>query len=1215
MVLNTYNAILRLDPEDPRAIDELAAKYRAMGRWQDLIGVLAKKAELTQLPVAERAAILRETAGLWVERFGNYAQAIRPLERLLELDPADAEALAQLKDIYTRRRQWRQLITLLGIEAEALIGDERRAKRHEMARLAAERVGDTRLAIEIHNQTLAEAGVAIGGAPVADGLDETYAALAALYEREKRYPALAEILGRQRARAATPAEAIALLEKQGALLADRMGAPALAAEAFAAILALEPHHAKALRTLRELYAAAGDWDGLERLYGGLGQWDELVDALIGLGDRQDDRDARLALVRRAARVASARQEPEKAARVWEKVLAIDPTDATAARALVPTYQKSDKPAKLLPVYEVLLAHCHTTVERLAQMAEIRALCEQRLGSRALALAWTVRAFELAPDDPALAAELTRLAQVPEHWREVAHALERVVGDPERPADLRLRHLRTLAMIHGDKLDDDAAARDAYQRIRALAPADDDAEAAIERLSEQLSDWPELLASYRRSAARATGAARRQLLGRIAQVEEERLADLDLAVVTHQLILAEHPGDDAALAALARLHEARGDWDGLATVLAAQAAAASGTERAALELRLAGLTDDSLERPADAPAALPRGAGRADAAAGEPDRGLRALPAGRAARQGDRRRRAPRAGRRARAAPGAGRRAGAAAGVPGVPGRRPRAGPGRGARARSPAGAAVPGDRPAGPGVGAGGAGGGERARRRRGARRADRAGRGAGAPARAGGDPRRRAGGAAPGPGAGRRGPRDGGRAGPPRGRRSGDRRRRREGVDDGARARRHRRRGLRGAGDVVPRRLALGRPARAARAAGGGGGRGGRQAGGADRADHARRGGARRSRTRGHRLPPHPRARAGPPAGLQGARAAVRRGRELGRARRGARRRAGVGAGRRAGGAALPARRAARAAPRRSPGRGRAARGGGRGAAGPRRRPRAARGAARRARAAAARGAHPRAAVPARQAVEGPDRRAADPGQRRGRRRGRAAARPGRRHRGARAGSGPRRVRHLGPGPGGGPGRDRAARGDLAPGRDLRSLARRRQRVRRGGHRGGRRSGGGGAAAPARRRDQRSLAGRQPARDRRVPGADRARPGRRRARRAGAGGAGAAARGGGAVGGAARRRGTAGRGRRAAPGRAPGPGRRARRAAPRRSRSRDRHLARRAGRGAGARGRAGQPRAPVPGPRSLARLRRAAAPQDRARRRRRRPRWPSCAAWPRSTR
>ena len=603
MVLNTYNAILRLDPEDPRAVDELAAKYRAMGRWQDLIGVLARKAELTRLPVPTRTAILRETAELWIERFGNYAQAIRPLERLLELDPGDAAALAQLKDIYTRRRQWRQLIGLLGIEAETLVGVERRTKRGEMARLAAERVGDTRLAIEIHNTTLAESGI-VGAGTADDGLGETYAALAALYEREKRYPALAEILGRQRLRAATTAEAVALLEKQGALLADRMGAPALAAEAFAGILAIEPGHGKALRTLRELYAAAGDWDGLERLYGGLGQWDELVEAMIGLADRTDDRVARLAMMRRAAAVAAARQEPERAARVWERVLAIEPTDVTAARALVPAYLKSDKPARLLPVYEVLLAHADGRAAKLAQIAEIRSLCETRLGSRALALSWTVRALELSPEDPSLTAELVRLAQVPEHWREVAAALERTSADdssrqPAVPSDVRLRLLRTLATIYGDKLDDASQAREVYQRIRALAPADDDAEAAIERLSEQLSDWPELLASLRRQADAATGPARRGLLGRVAQVEEERLADLDAAAETQQQILGEVAGDAVALAALARLHEARGDWDALASVLAAQLAAASGLERAQLELRLATLADGSLDRPAEA----------------------------------------------------------------------------------------------------------------------------------------------------------------------------------------------------------------------------------------------------------------------------------------------------------------------------------------------------------------------------------------------------------------------------------------------------------------------------------------------------------------------------------------------------------------------------------------------------------------------------------------
>ena len=55
-----------------------------------------------------------------------------------------------------------------------------------MARLAAERLGDSKLAIEIHNRVLVEAG----GEPV----PETLAALAALYDREKRPLALAEIL-------------------------------------------------------------------------------------------------------------------------------------------------------------------------------------------------------------------------------------------------------------------------------------------------------------------------------------------------------------------------------------------------------------------------------------------------------------------------------------------------------------------------------------------------------------------------------------------------------------------------------------------------------------------------------------------------------------------------------------------------------------------------------------------------------------------------------------------------------------------------------------------------------------------------------------------------------------------------------------------------------------------------------------------------------------
>lgn len=589
MVLNTYNAILKLDPEDRRAVDELADKYRAMGRWQDLIGVLGRKAEMAGVPVPERAAILRETADLWIDRFGNYAQAIRPLERLLELSPTDLDAIARLKDIYTRRRQWRQLIGLLGKEADAAQGGERLHKLSEMARLAAERVGDTRLSIEIHNRVVAEHG---------DGGDEdTLAALANLYEREKRWLALAEILGRQRRRAQTPQEAVALLEKQGALLADRVGAPAQAAEAFADILKLDPGHAKALRTLRELYAAAQDWDGLERLYGGLNQWDELSDALVALGDRQDDRQARLALFRRAAAVAERKGSAERVARTWERVLAVEAGDLAAATALAPVYEKAEKWSKLLPVLEVILAHAQTPADKLARMSEIRTLCEARLGSKALALTWTGRAFDLSPDDAALLAELLRLAHMPEHWREVATILGKHADDPARPSDTRLRLLRALADLHGQKLGDYDAARDVHGKILALTPKDADAAVAYEELSERLSDWPALLASLRRRLADAKGDERRALLARIAGLEEQRLADLDAAAETWQHVLADAPDDPGALAALARLQDARGDWAALASVLTRQLAAPGQVDdRRGLLMRLGALEEKNLDRP-------------------------------------------------------------------------------------------------------------------------------------------------------------------------------------------------------------------------------------------------------------------------------------------------------------------------------------------------------------------------------------------------------------------------------------------------------------------------------------------------------------------------------------------------------------------------------------------------------------------------------------------
>ncbi|HWN70372.1 MAG TPA: tetratricopeptide repeat protein, partial [Haliangium sp.] len=620
MVINTYKSILELDPGNRRALDDLAAKYAELGRWNDLITVLSRKAELPYVPVAERAEILREVARLWSERFGNFAQAIKPLEALIDLVPDDAAAFAQLKDIYSRRRQWRQLVDLLGREALVLPPAVRRDKLAEMARLATERVGDSKLSIELWNRVLelpaqrpdpsvaaseSDAGERGVAAPASAGrVDDAEAlnALAHLYDRDKRYPALAEVYRRQRALAASEIEAVGVLEKLGALLVDRMQAPALAADVLQELLALRPGHSRALRTLREIYAAQGNYQALEKLYADLGQWSELVDAFQTIADRIDHADTRLYLLERSAAIAAERfDKPDRVARAYERLLSVAPNHLDAARALVPIYAATEKWARLLSTYEILLAHADTTGEKLDLHLKIRDLCEHKLGSKALAFQWTARAWQLEPGRVDLRADLARLGAEADQWAEVAEILDARVRAPGVREDEKLDLLRELGRIAAVRLHEPERARSYQRQVLALVPDDPEAMDALEDLATQLSDWVDVLTVQRRRVQLAADpAVKVDLLFKIAFIEEERLAAFDDAAGTFQSILALDPDSQRAMRALARLQEARGDWDGLVDVLGRELAHTDDTDtRVALLMRIGGLYERSLERPSAA----------------------------------------------------------------------------------------------------------------------------------------------------------------------------------------------------------------------------------------------------------------------------------------------------------------------------------------------------------------------------------------------------------------------------------------------------------------------------------------------------------------------------------------------------------------------------------------------------------------------------------------
>src|SRR4030095_6271100 len=93
----------------------------------------------------------------------------------------------------------------------------------------------------------------------------------------------------------------------------------------------------------------------ESLYAEHGAFGDLCDQLTSLADRTADMAARTPLLERGALIAQEKlNQPERALKAYERILATDPRNRGAALALLPLYRNAQKWPRLLATYEGLL---------------------------------------------------------------------------------------------------------------------------------------------------------------------------------------------------------------------------------------------------------------------------------------------------------------------------------------------------------------------------------------------------------------------------------------------------------------------------------------------------------------------------------------------------------------------------------------------------------------------------------------------------------------------------------------------------------------------------------------------------------------------------------------------------------------------------------------------------------------------------------------------
>ncbi len=629
-LLSVLNQIVQLDEKldehDAGEMREIVSLYEKLGRARDMIAHQLKLAEITP-DIEEKKSLYRSAGRRWLEQFQNAQNSAEAYAALLALEPGDREARERLEELYRKRRAWKELYELFQLELGSAEGGAKSALMLEMAQLAAERLGRGADAVRLYGEILEQ------DPSRQDVLD----ALEKHAERTKDWKALADALERREKSAADDGVRLVALQKLGTVYAEHLNDPKAAARAWRRVLTLSPGHQRALRVLRDASLASGDFDGLVELYAAQSDWEGLAEVLSTAADRAKDAALRIDLSYRAASVYEDKLgQPERAFRSYERVLAADPSDTRAARALLPLYEKDEKWGRLPALYESLVGRAESVDEKLELLGRLVEISGKHLSDKRAAANYARRAYEIAPDSQMALDILEEASRAAGSWDAYVDALQTrlsALGSGEAPAaekaepppqkkgkkkkkgaqeeapgeprsappsdQRRLLELR-VARVLDEELGraDEAIAQ--YRGLLERDPTDAQAAAALERILRRLDRRDDLrwLLDLRVTNAASDG-ERVALLGEWATLEEEAFEAVDRAAALYRRVLELVPEDATALTTLPRLLLSLDDPAAAAEVMERRRDLLGGNERAEAQVTLAELYLGKLERPADA----------------------------------------------------------------------------------------------------------------------------------------------------------------------------------------------------------------------------------------------------------------------------------------------------------------------------------------------------------------------------------------------------------------------------------------------------------------------------------------------------------------------------------------------------------------------------------------------------------------------------------------
>ncbi len=462
--------VVRLDPDDAKALAGLEQIYTALGRHEDLARVLDMEVERVIADAAAQAEYLRQLARLVEGSLNNVPRARKAWEQLSDLLPTDTEALEALSRLYTAEKDWPMLVRILERQAPLATEPGRSVELAlERAQIFDEKLRDVDAAAEALERLIAEIDPRNAVA---------HARLRAYYEQDDDWPKVVKIAERQLGLTDDRAERVRRSMELAALIRDKLGDDRKAIAIYERVLELDPDDLQALE------AVAG-------LYGKTGNYQRLAYADEKLLERAEDPEARRTLLLQIADIYETHLDDAARGFEWYRRAYLEGPTAENLQIVDRAAERHGLFDELIQIYEGARERAFEPFEQLAASLKIALICEEKLNDPARAFQTLVDALPTDPAGDELLHNLERLAERTGDWKRLLDVYAQVAR-ARTETEERVELLRLRAEVREKRMGDPSAALDETLRSFAIEPRNHKTQEEILRLSRVTGRWEEAI---------------------------------------------------------------------------------------------------------------------------------------------------------------------------------------------------------------------------------------------------------------------------------------------------------------------------------------------------------------------------------------------------------------------------------------------------------------------------------------------------------------------------------------------------------------------------------------------------------------------------------------------------------------------------------------------------------------------------------------------------